>query len=60
MLRLRRLVPAQSRPPREQLERGAAEPERHVKKGGLSAHRETAALLRRAAHGFDAETRIDE
>ena len=51
---------AQSRPPGEQPERGAAEPKRHVKKDGVGAHREAAALRRGAVHSFNAKARIDE
>ena len=51
---------AQSLPPGEQPERGAAEPKRHVKKDRVGAHREAAALRRCAAHGFNAKAGIDE
>ena len=51
---------AQSGPPGEQPQRGAAEPKRHVEKDRVGAHGEAAALRRGAAHGFNAQARIDQ
>jgi hypothetical protein len=45
---------------RQQAESRRAEPERHVKKGGVSAHCESSALRGRAANGFNTESRINE
>jgi hypothetical protein len=51
---------SQPSPTRDQPQRGAAEPKRHVKKDRVGAHCEAPALRRSAAHGFNAEARIDE
>jgi hypothetical protein len=45
---------------REQAESRGAEAQRHVKKGGVRAHRESSALGRRAPDRFDAQTRINQ